>query len=92
MKQKLIIIQCPNCGTEYLPAEIFLPFNYFNRPFFIKKDENGKIVNQIDGEINLCESYICDTCNKKFEITSSIVFDTKLVDEEDFSQDFCVKI
>ena len=92
MKQKLIIINCPHCGTEYLPAEIFLPFNYFNKPFFIQKDENGKILTQIDGELNLSESYVCDNCNKKFEITSTINFETTAIETEDFSEDFCVKI
>jgi hypothetical protein len=92
MKQQLIIINCPNCGAEYLPAEVFLPFNYFNKPFFIKKDENGKILNQLDGELNLYETYICDHCNKGFEIRSKIIFDTKVIEEEDFSEDFCVKI
>ena len=92
MKQKLIIIECPNCGTQYLPAELFLPHNYFNKPFFIKKDENGKILNQIDGELNLCETYNCDMCNSTFEIISDITFETNLVETEDFSEDFCVKI
>ena len=91
MKQQLIIIECPHCGAEYLPAEIFLPFNYFNKPFFIKKDENGKIINQLDGELNLQEKYICDHCNKLFEINSKIIFETIAVIEENFSEDFSVK-
>lgn len=92
MKQQLILINCPNCGAEYLPAELFLPFNYFNKPFFIEKDENGKIIHQIDGELNLQETYICDHCNKKFEIDSKIFFETKILETEDFSEDFCVKL
>ena len=92
MKQQLIIISCPECGAEYLPAEIFLPFNYFNKPFFIRKDENGKIINQLDGEINLQETYTCDHCNKTFTVDSKIIFSTKLAETEDFSEDFTVKI
>ena len=92
MKQQLIFRQCPNCGAEYLPAELFLPSNFFNKPIFINKDSNGKIINQIDGELNLNENYICDYCNEQFDIISKIHFETKTVINENFSEDFTVKI
>ena len=37
MKEKLNIIICPNCGAEYLPAEIFLPDSFLGRPGVVDK-------------------------------------------------------
>ena len=36
-------IECPVCGYEYLPAEIFVPRAIFGTPGFIRRDVLGKI-------------------------------------------------
>ena len=43
--RKFEIIECPKCGYEYLPAEIFVPKYYFGTPENIERDEHGKIIN-----------------------------------------------
>ena len=51
MKEKLNIIICPNCGAEYLPAEIFLPDSFLGRPGVVDKDSSGKIIYYKNGNI-----------------------------------------
>ena len=86
---KVIKIECPNCGYEYLPSEIFIPNAFFNKPIFINRDSNGKIVNEIDGEMNLSETYVCDNCLNEFTIDANISFSCSL--KEKFSTEFVVK-
>ena len=44
MKQKPIIITCPNCGAEYLPAEVYIPDSFLGKPKTVDKDSSGKII------------------------------------------------
>jgi len=42
--RKFEIIECPHCGREYLPAEIFVPHPFFGRPRDIVRDVYGHIL------------------------------------------------
>ena len=42
--KKVEKIVCPQCGMEYLPAEIYLPNYLLGKPTRIVRDENGKIL------------------------------------------------
>lgn len=42
--RKFEIVECPKCGYQYLPAEIFVPKYYFGVPTQIERDEDGKII------------------------------------------------
>ncbi|WP_300924694.1 hypothetical protein [uncultured Clostridium sp.] len=80
-------IKCPNCETEYLPGEIFLPRHFLGEPKDIEKDYTGKIVDYAGTEQNLTEEYICDKCSKKFYVKANITYTTfkdklKDLDEE----------
>lgn len=67
------IIKCPSCGAEYLPAEIFLPDEFFGRPEAFK-GMSGKI-EDVDGiPMNQDAEYQCDYCGKKFKVHAEISF------------------
>ena len=64
-------IECPNCGAEYAPQEIFI-MNTFNNKDIVK-DENGKILDDMNYDNE--ESYKCDYCNQTFFINMNIDFE-----------------
>lgn len=74
-------ILCPKCGTEYLLAEIYYPKSFVGNPHNIIKDETGKILGFDNSDSNLTEEFICDKCDSKFQVTASITFETKLVND-----------
>lgn len=72
-----IIITCPECGTQYLAAEIIEPLKFIGKPTFVERDMcKGRIVDycgvNMDTEIN----YVCDNCNTPFVAVADIVFRT----------------
>ena len=69
--KKLIV--CPNCGAEYSPFEVYVPSNYFYDYVPIDKDENGKILENLDFDFN--EDYQCDYCNEMIHISPKIEFE-----------------
>lgn len=77
---KKTIIKCPKCGREYLPGEIYLPKDFLGCPSDVIKDEDGKILFQVNGEMNLTETYTCDNCNTPFLINASVSFKTETID------------
>lgn len=85
MKRLFTVIKCPNCGTEYLPAEIYVPNAFFGKPSNIAK-HNGKVVSFYGDSMDLRESYTCDTCDTKFTVRASVLFNTSV--EEDFEQGY----
>ena len=73
------IIRCPQCGCEYLPAEIYLPNEFLGKPKRIVKDYLGKILG-FDGEtMNDKETYKCDKCDTTFEVIATTNFITRPV-------------
>lgn len=73
----MIKIICPECGAEYLPAEIFYPKEFFGNPHSITKDRSGKIQFFSGINMNLSETYICDYCKTKLNVTTNIDFFVK---------------
>ena len=74
----MIIIKCPECGAEYLPAEIYYPKDFFGNPSSISKDRMGKIQFFSGVNMNLQESYICDYCKRKMNVHANIDFHVKI--------------
>lgn len=83
---KTEIIKCPNCDAEYLPAEIFLPKEFIGKPYFIEKNYAGKLLDFCGENMNLHETYICDKCNKRFNIKATVYF-TTFSDSKTFIED-----
>lgn len=78
MKPKqLRVIKCPECGYEYLPAEIYLPNDFLGKPKNIMKDSNGKILGFDGIKMNDTETYKCDNCDTLFEVVSTTYFASK---------------
>lgn len=90
--RKFEIIECPNCGYEYLPAEIFIPNSYFGKPFAIDRDSEGKIIEFEGQSIDLYETYTCDKCNHMFRITSKIGFYTEDDKLQNFNEDYTTSL
>lgn len=67
-------IICPVCGAEYTFQEIFIPSNFMGNITNVNRDNNGKIIDYIGKDMDLKESYRCDYCDCKFNITASIDF------------------
>lgn len=87
MDKKEIVITCPVCGTEYLPAEIFYPNEFFGRPQGIDK-LRGKIENFDGTSMNLEESYQCDNCNHYFNVQTKIQFKTSEITKFDMNKGY----
>ena len=85
-------INCPNCGYEYLPAEIYLPNEFLGRPREIRRTSEGNIDTFSGTSQNLEETYYCDKCNKPFKISAKIEYTTTLAPELDFSEDYVAPI
>ena len=82
------IITCPNCGMEYLPAEIYYPNSFLGHPSDIEKTTLGKI-DMYDGlSMNLNEEYTCDNCGAKFKVEAKVSFRTKLDEIRNFNEDY----
>lgn len=77
------IIKCPYCGAEYLPSEIFMPEDMLDKSMIIDKNSKGHIEHVEGKEAELCESYICDYCNKEFNVTASIIYKERMIDMEE---------
>lgn len=72
--RKFEIIKCPRCDCEYLPAEIFIPKNFFGVPSSIERDFSGRILDFSGDSLDLTETYTCDSCNTTFTVTAKISF------------------
>lgn len=90
--KKFDIIYCPNCGAEYLPAEIYLPNELLGKPSYITKDFEGKLIEFTGSSMNTREIYICDKCDTKFRVTARFNFKSEAIDKESFNKDHETKI
>ena len=87
MKSNLII-KCPLCGREYLPAEIYLPDSFLGKPKNIVRNDAGKITEYFGHNMDLRETYICDTCGTDFKINCKVTFYTEERKNMNFDQDY----
>ena len=90
--RKFEIIECPKCGYEYLPAEIFVPKYYFGTPENIERDEHGKIINYEGTSVDLFEKYKCDKCNTEFRIVSKLQLTSELTFPGSFDEEYVSKL
>lgn len=82
------IVECPVCGRQYLPSEIFFPSCVFGGPSYIERDDAGKIVHVIGTDMILFERYDCDNCNSTFEVSIDIKFSSKVPPHINFIEEF----
>lgn len=72
--RKFEIIQCPKCGREYLPAEIFIPSAFLGKPADIVRDVYGKILDYEGTSVDAIETYTCDKCSTLFQVRAKMTF------------------
>lgn len=90
--RKFVVIKCPKCGAEYLPAEIFFSDKLLGYPKNIIKNKNGKI-EYFDGDtMCLTEEYTCDYCECTFIAEAKVVFESSVNICHDFSEDYSVSL
>ena len=82
------VIKCPECGTEYLPAEIFVPNAFFGKPNIIKRDTEGNILDYSGKGLDTEECFTCDKCNSTFNVKATISFDSYIVEEANFAKEY----
>ena len=90
--RKFEIIDCPKCGYEYLPAEIFVPKFYFGIPENIERGEDGKIISYEGTSVDLFEKYICDRCGTEFRVASKLQLTTNDKFPDSFDDDYFTKL
>lgn len=83
MKYRKIV--CPFCEAEYLPAEIYYPNSLLGKPSNIVKDEHGKILSFLNDSMDVRESYVCDYCNKTFNVKMEYSFN---IEKDEFSEEY----
>lgn len=67
-------INCPYCGAEYHPAEIFIPDYLIGKPNHIEKNSSGTILFTDGIEQDLNEKYICNYCKSPFNVSAKLEF------------------
>lgn len=86
MENKINVIRCPHCGTEYHPSEIFIPEYLIGRPKDIEKNYLGKIVNiEMALKPDLKEEFTCEKCFQKLNISAHIRYDVSIKTYEDYT-------
>ena len=90
--RKFELIECPECGYEYLPSEIFVPKYYFGIPENIIRDDAGKIISYEGSSVDLFEKYVCDKCNTEFRVVSKLQLTTELGFPGNFNLDYVTKL
>lgn len=91
-KEKLDVIVCPNCGMEYLPAEIFLPDAFVGHPQNIEKDSLGKVCSFSGLSSDTAEEYVCDGCKSLFRVSARVNYMTTIRDKFNFNTDHTTKL
>lgn len=81
MKNEIITIRCPYCGQEYLPSEIYSPEAFFGKPKEVFRNPDGSIDFYIGEDPDYNETYVCDNCNHKLNISAKLFFDIEVCDE-----------
>jgi len=90
--RKFEIIECPHCGREYLPAEIFVPHPFFGRPRDIVRDVYGHILDFEGNSMDVIDTYTCDNCNTEFQVRAKITFVVEPTKLENFDEPYVSKM
>ena len=62
------IIKCPYCNREYFPGEIFMPKSFLGSAFHLSETL------YIGSDMELKETYSCDSCNGHFKVEANVAF------------------
>lgn len=87
-EKEFVTIKCPKCGTEYLPAEIFVPSAYFGKPKDILRTVEGKIDYFSGKSLDTSERYVCDRCLTPFIVKSTVTFSSEADPKANFNEEY----
>lgn len=86
--RKFEVIECPKCGYQYLPAEIFYPKSFFGSPYAIMKTSDGRLLDYEGTSMDISESYECDKCGCNLRISAKVHFVVEEVEEDVFDEEY----
>ena len=75
-------IECPHCGRQYLPGEIYLPNHFLGQPKNVERDIYGKVLSNDGIMQDLREEYICDGCGRLMKIQANVKFNVQVEEEK----------
>lgn len=84
-RRKDVVITCPHCGREYLPAEIYVPNAFFGHPEDIDRNDSGKVEFYSGPGMDLTETYDCD-CGKSFRVVARVDFKSTPTEDSTFEE------
>lgn len=87
-RKKEIVITCPTCGYEYLPAEIYYPKSLLGNPSEIDRTPEGKIDIYDGASVNPVETFTCERCGSTFEVVVDMKFKTHEVVSTTFESEY----
>jgi len=76
------IIKCPYCNREYFPGEIFMPKSFLGSAFHLSETM------YLGNDMELEESYSCDSCNGTFTVQAKVNFEVFKAPFENFDEIF----
>ena len=85
-------IECPNCGRQYLPGEIYLPNHFTGQPKNVQRDILGKIIYNEGVNQDLKEEYICDGCGRLMRISANIKYNVQSIDLTGIDEEYRTKL
>lgn len=91
MNKELPVLQCPICGRQYMPAEIFMPDEFFGHQKEVIRKPSGEIDFYIGTDPELQERYICDGCGTELMISAQLSYDVVPTNEL-FEEEFVAKV
>lgn len=83
-----ITIECPKCGREYLPGEIYLPKHFLGQPEAILRNNQGKIDDYDGLPMNLEEEFVCEKCGAHFKVQAKVSFKVTDLPKYDMSNSY----
>ena len=90
--RKVKYIECPYCGYQYLPEEIYVPTGFFGKPRAIEREYSGRILDFIGDSLNINEKYICDKCSQQFNIKAKINFEVTKSTKYNINEDYTIQL
>jgi len=86
------VIECPHCKRQYTIQEIYMPNYLLGYAKDIVRNSDG-VIEAFDGvEQDLHEQFTCEECNTTFKVKANIEFETEIVEDESFNDDYSTTI
>lgn len=90
--RKFEVIECPHCGTQYLPAEIFYPKSFFGTPYAIMRSSDGRLIDYEGTSMDISETFECEKCGCNMHISSKVHFVVEEIKEDIFEEEYSSQI